>query len=108
MVLVEAHGGGCTGVGYTYGDAATGVLVRNTLASLVEGHDAFDVRATTERLRRACRNLGRPGIGAMAIAAIDYRPLGSQGALVRRSARYPARLPCTTECRCTAAAGSLR
>ena len=70
-MLVEAHGGGCTGVGYTYGDGATGVLVRNTLASLVEGHDALDVRAATERLRRACRNLGRPGIGAMAIAAID-------------------------------------
>ena len=29
------------------------------------------MRAATERLRRACRNLGRPGIGAMAIAAID-------------------------------------
>ncbi len=71
MVLVEARGGGCTGIGYTYGDPATGVLVRDTLASQVEGHDALDVRATAERLRRACRNLGRPGIGAMAIAAID-------------------------------------
>jgi L-alanine-DL-glutamate epimerase-like enolase superfamily enzyme len=70
-VLVEAHGGGCAGIGYTYGDAATGVLVRDTLAPVVEGRDALDVRPTTERLRHACRNLGRPGIGAMAIAAID-------------------------------------
>ena len=42
MVLVEAHGGACTGLGYTYGDAATGVLVRDTLAPLVEGHDALE------------------------------------------------------------------
>lgn len=68
---MEAHGGGCTGIGYTYGDPATGMLVRKTLASLVEGRDALDVRATTDVLRRACRNLGRPGVAAMAIAAVD-------------------------------------
>jgi len=71
VVLVEAHVGDRSGLGYTYGDAATGVLVRDTLAPLVEGHDALSVRSTTERLRRACRNLGRPGIAAMAIAAVD-------------------------------------
>jgi hypothetical protein len=71
MVLIEASGGGRTGLGYTYGDAATGVLVRDTLAPLVEGCDALAVRATTERPRRACRNLGRPGIAAMAVSAVD-------------------------------------
>jgi L-alanine-DL-glutamate epimerase-like enolase superfamily enzyme len=71
MVLVEAHAGDCTGLGYTYGDAAAAALVRDTLAPLVEGRDAFAVVATTELLRRSCRNLGRPGLGAMAISAVD-------------------------------------
>ncbi|HWJ32796.1 MAG TPA: enolase C-terminal domain-like protein [Gaiellaceae bacterium] len=71
MVLVEAHAGDETGLGYTYGDAATGVLVRNTLAEVVEGRDAFAVTATWDALGRACRNLGRPGVASMAIAAID-------------------------------------
>ena len=71
IVVVEAHSGDRTGLGYTYGDAATGVLVRDTLAPLAEGGDALRVRERTEFLRQACRNLGRPGIGAMAIAAVD-------------------------------------
>ncbi|HZO34027.1 MAG TPA: enolase C-terminal domain-like protein [Gaiellaceae bacterium] len=71
MVLVEAHAGDRTGLGYTYGDPAAGALIRGTLAPLVEGRDALAVTRTTELLRRACRNLGRPGLGAMAISAVD-------------------------------------
>jgi L-alanine-DL-glutamate epimerase-like enolase superfamily enzyme len=71
MVLVEAHAGDETGLGYTYGDGATGALIRDTLAEIVEGRDALAVTATWEALGRACRNLGRPGIASMAIAAID-------------------------------------
>ena len=71
LVLVEAHGGDETGLGYTYGDAATGALIRDKLAELVAGSDAFAVTATWEALGRACRNLGRPGLASMAIAAID-------------------------------------
>ncbi|HEV7132563.1 MAG TPA: enolase C-terminal domain-like protein [Gaiellaceae bacterium] len=71
MVLVEAHAGDRVGLGYTYGDAATGALVRNTLAAVVEGRDALAVTASWQALRRACRNLGRPGLASMAIAAVD-------------------------------------
>ncbi len=71
MVLVEAHGGDHIGLGYTYGDAATGTLVRDTLAEVVEGRDALAVTATWQALVRACRNLGRPGLASMAIAAVD-------------------------------------
>jgi len=71
MVLVEAHAGDRIGLGYTYGDAATGALVRDTLAEVVEGHDALAVTASWQALGRACRNLGRPGLASMAIAAVD-------------------------------------
>jgi L-alanine-DL-glutamate epimerase-like enolase superfamily enzyme len=71
MVLVEARAGDRVGLGYTYGDAATGALVRDTLAEVVEGRDALAVTASWQALGHACRNLGRPGLASMAIAAVD-------------------------------------
>ena len=71
MVLVEVHAGDRVGLGYTYGDAATGALVRDTLAEVVEGRDALAVTASWQALGRACRNLGRPGLASMAIASVD-------------------------------------
>src|SRR6476646_8579428 len=71
LVVVEAHAEGQVGLGYTYGDAATGSLVRDTFAGLVEGRDVLQVTAAWRTLCDASRNLGRPGIASMAIAAVD-------------------------------------
>jgi L-alanine-DL-glutamate epimerase-like enolase superfamily enzyme len=71
MVVVEAHAGDSTGLGYTYGPAAAGKLVEEKLAEEVEGADALAPAATWERLGASLRNAGRPGIGAMALAAVD-------------------------------------
>jgi L-alanine-DL-glutamate epimerase-like enolase superfamily enzyme len=71
IVLVEAHAGDRVGLGYTYGDAAVGTLICDTLAEVVEGRDALSVTASWSALGRACRNLGRPGLASMAIAAVD-------------------------------------
>jgi L-alanine-DL-glutamate epimerase-like enolase superfamily enzyme len=71
LILVEAHGGDATGLGYTYGDLASGTVVRSVLAGVVEGRDAMSVTSTWEAMARACRNLGRPGVASMAIGAVD-------------------------------------
>jgi L-alanine-DL-glutamate epimerase-like enolase superfamily enzyme len=71
MVLVEAHAGGETGVGYTYGDVSSGKVVDSVLRDVVSGRDAMAVGAAWEAMGRACRNLGRPGVASMAIAAVD-------------------------------------
>jgi L-alanine-DL-glutamate epimerase-like enolase superfamily enzyme len=71
IVVVEAGGGGETGVGYTYGPVATGSLVEEKLADVVRGRDASDVRAAWLAMGGALRNAGRPGIGSMAVAAVD-------------------------------------
>lgn len=71
LVLVEASGGGRTGLGFTYADAATATLVRTLLADVVVGRDALDVPAAWQAMVRSIRNLGRPGICSMAIAAVD-------------------------------------
>ena len=71
LILVQAHGGDATGLGYTYGDLASGTVVRSVLAGVVEGRDAMSVTSTWGAMARACRNLGRPGVASMAIAAVD-------------------------------------
>ncbi|HEY1268544.1 MAG TPA: enolase C-terminal domain-like protein [Candidatus Binatia bacterium] len=71
IVVVEARGGGECGIGYTFADTATARLIADKLAPLVTGREAMDVQASWLAMVRAIRNLGRPGIVSMAIAAVD-------------------------------------
>ena len=71
LVLVEAPGDAEIGIGYTYADTATARLINDVLAGVVEGQDAMAPPANWLSMVRAIRNLGRPGIASMAIAAVD-------------------------------------
>lgn len=71
IVVVEAFAGGGRGLGYTYGDAAAAKLIDGKLAGVVAGRDAMSVIGAWEAMVGAIRNLGRPGISSMAIAAVD-------------------------------------
>jgi L-alanine-DL-glutamate epimerase-like enolase superfamily enzyme len=71
MVLVNVSAGGHTGMGYTYADVATAQLIEHTLKPVVSGKDAMNVPQCWAAMRHAIRNLGRPGICSMAIAAVD-------------------------------------
>lgn len=71
MVLVEASGGGEMGIGYTYGDPSVAALISGKLAGIVEGRDTLSVAGAWSAMVDAIRNLGRPGISSMAIAAVD-------------------------------------
>jgi L-alanine-DL-glutamate epimerase-like enolase superfamily enzyme len=71
LVLVEAGAGGKTGIGFTYADTATARLIQDRLAALVVGRDAMAVTESWNAMVAAIRNLGRPGICSMAIAAVD-------------------------------------
>lgn len=71
MVLVEAAGGGERGLGYTYGDVSVGKFVESKLAGVVEGTDALGPPAAWAAMQKAIRNAGRPGVGAMAVSAVD-------------------------------------
>lgn len=70
-VVVEAHGGGCTGTGYTYMHAAAARLITDVLAPVVRGRPALDVSAAWWAMVRAVRNIGRAGVAAGAISAVD-------------------------------------
>ncbi len=71
MILVEASGGGKRGLGYTYGDVSVGKLIQSKLTSTVEGRDAMDVQGSWAAMTDSLRNAGRPGVGSMAISAVD-------------------------------------
>ncbi len=71
IVLVQAHAGGATGLGYTYGYVACAAVVDSTLRDVVQGRDAMRVSAAWQAMVTACRNLGRPGVASMSIAAVD-------------------------------------
>jgi len=71
LVLVEVLGGDQTGIGYTYADAATCTLINGLLAGIIQGQDAMATSRNWLAMVRAIRNLGRPGISSMAIAAVD-------------------------------------
>jgi L-alanine-DL-glutamate epimerase-like enolase superfamily enzyme len=71
IVVVHVHAGGERGLGYTYGHAAAASLVDATLREEVEGRDAFAIPALWAALGNRVRNIGRPGIAATAISAVD-------------------------------------
>ncbi|HET8700740.1 MAG TPA: enolase C-terminal domain-like protein [Nitrococcus sp.] len=71
MVLVRVHGGGKYGLGYTYGNKAVAALIDSKLIGAVVGEDALAIAGRWQAMVRVIRNLGRPGISSMAIAAVD-------------------------------------
>jgi L-alanine-DL-glutamate epimerase-like enolase superfamily enzyme len=71
LVLVEATAGGKTGIGYTYSDASIVDLITEKLAPLTAGNEALAPEASWTRMQRAVRNLGREGLAATAISAVD-------------------------------------
>jgi L-alanine-DL-glutamate epimerase-like enolase superfamily enzyme len=71
LVLVRVDAAGHRGLGYSYADTATATLIRDKLAPLLLGRDAWSTHARWIDMTRAIRNLGRPGICSMAISAVD-------------------------------------
>ncbi len=71
MILVQAHAAGTSGLGYTYGDASVATFVRSKLAPVATGADPLAPAATSQAMLSAIRNAGRPGVGAMAVSAVD-------------------------------------
>jgi L-alanine-DL-glutamate epimerase-like enolase superfamily enzyme len=71
IVVVEVAAGGQAGLGYTYGDASAARLIDRRLRKVVEERDAMAVGATWDAMVASVRNVGRPGVAATAISAVD-------------------------------------
>src|SRR5581483_6555555 len=71
LVLVEVQAGGRIGQGFTYADQCVASLIQAKLREIIIGRDAMDVGGSFDLLVRALRNLGRSGLTAMAVSAVD-------------------------------------
>jgi L-alanine-DL-glutamate epimerase-like enolase superfamily enzyme len=71
IVVVEVEAGGQTGLGYSYTHSAAAELVNGPLRKSIEGSDAFDPPVTWRAMQVTVRNLGRDGLAATAISAVD-------------------------------------
>jgi L-alanine-DL-glutamate epimerase-like enolase superfamily enzyme len=70
-VVVHARAGDEVGLGYTYGSAAVAELIHDQLREQVVGVDALSPQRAWARMQQAIRNAGQPGVGAMAVSAVD-------------------------------------
>ncbi len=71
LVLVEVDAGGRTGIGYTYASESAANVVHTLLAPALHGKDAMSPPARYMEMWRQVRNLGRAGVCATAISAVD-------------------------------------
>ena len=75
LILVEVAADGLVGHGYAYtigrGGRAVQALIEHDLASLLVGQDAEDVEGLWERMWRGLLYVGRGGLLAFAVAALD-------------------------------------
>src|SRR3954454_3947205 len=75
LVPVKPRAGGLVGHGYAYtigrGGRAIQALIEHDLAPLVIGEDATDVERLWERMWRGLLYVGRGGLLAFAVAAVD-------------------------------------
>src|SRR5436190_22840046 len=62
LVLVELSAAGITGIGYTYADNSTALLIREKLFPLILGQNGMNISLLWEKMVHSIRNLGRPGI----------------------------------------------
>ncbi len=71
MVVVQAGNGDHEGIGWTYAGASAVGIIDDLLAPVVIGTDETNTPQAAEDMARAVRNVGRPGLVACAISAVD-------------------------------------
>jgi L-alanine-DL-glutamate epimerase-like enolase superfamily enzyme len=71
LIVVHVDAGGHRGLGYTYADSSITSLITGPLLRTILDRDVFDICGCQKSMQRAVRNLGRSGLAACAISAID-------------------------------------
>lgn len=71
LIVVEVEAAKQTGLGYTYADASLVRLIADHFRGLLDGADALAISQLNDQLWASVRNLGRSGLAACAISAVD-------------------------------------
>jgi L-alanine-DL-glutamate epimerase-like enolase superfamily enzyme len=71
MIVVTLGASHASGLGYSYTDAAAAVIVERLLKPVINGRSVLDIEGCYDAMVAAVRNVGRQGVAATAIAAVD-------------------------------------
>jgi L-alanine-DL-glutamate epimerase-like enolase superfamily enzyme len=71
IVVAEILAGGKSGIGYSFTDRSVALLIRDALRPVIVGSDSFAIPGIHQAMLQKIRNLGRSGLVAMAISAVD-------------------------------------
>ena len=71
VVTAELKAGGLNGFGLTYAGSATARLIQANFVSILTGQDPFAIPQLQARMVQSIRNVGRDGVAATAVSAID-------------------------------------
>lgn len=71
MPVVRVRSGPHEGIGWTYSSGAAKYVIDELLTDVVDGCDPMAVSEINEAMTRTCRNVGRSGVAACAISAMD-------------------------------------
>jgi L-alanine-DL-glutamate epimerase-like enolase superfamily enzyme len=71
IVVVTAEAAGTTGLGYSYTSPSAATLIEHSLSPAVVGTPAAEIGAAWRAMADAVRNIGRPGLAATAVSAVD-------------------------------------
>lgn len=82
MVIAQVRSGDHTGIGYTYAHKGTALVIADPLRDVLLGGNPLDIPALWTSMFRALRNIGRPGMGLMAMAAVDHALWDLKGKLL--------------------------
>ncbi len=71
LIVATVEAAGYEGIGYTYAGKGNAGLISGKLAKALKGRDAFDIPGCVATMEREVRNMGRRGLAATAISAVD-------------------------------------
>ncbi len=85
LVLAQVRSGDQIGIGYTYAHRGTALVITDPLCKALVGGNPLDIPALWTSMHRSLRNIGRPGMGLMAMSAVDHALWDLKGKLLGRS-----------------------
>ncbi len=71
LVLVEINAADKKGIGYTYANEASAIVIDKVLKKIVVDANALDISSLNAKMIAAIRNDGQVGIAMMAVSAVD-------------------------------------
>jgi len=71
LVLVEINAADKNGIGYTYANEATAIVIDKVLKKIVVNTNVLDIPLLNAKMIAAIRNDGQTGIAMMAVSAVD-------------------------------------